>query len=117
MAKLLFKEIDNIPHDCDPFTLGIRHEHGTCPKKLEPYVDGSFFINKCKKGHEPFTVCFFTFFNDQRQYWYEWDGKVLRCAVLEDISDIEKYDGQAREGAIKPKKSDWEVIYKTGVKK
>ena len=40
----MFKKVEDIPFNLNPFDLDISYKHGTIPSELEKYIDGTFFI-------------------------------------------------------------------------
>lgn len=114
---------------------------------MEPFLSGRFFKELAWYGEKPFTKSFiFGSVEDGRYtepvtlYFYDWDGKILKQAVIdfevkfwllvkqkklvegEHYQDIHDYAwylvSEAREIPLifYPKKGEWKQIYKKGNK-
>jgi hypothetical protein len=95
--KYLFTDIDDFPKNLDPLYLGdyltpnFHSEENWCPPELKPYVDGEFFIKQVEmdpdRKDNTFDLWFVTDVGIRSIYFYKWDGKRLKRAVMNFPTD------------------------------
>lgn len=129
------KYLFSIPFDLDPAHLDIDYEHGECPSELEPFVSGALFTENITQFIEPFSVVFYTTYDDAEFYFYNWDGNELSRATIDYMSRYEELSEQSDkiseeeskdeysilqnmlnnnsvDARFQPSKDDWRVIYR-----
>lgn len=83
----MFKKLEDIPFNLDPFALDISYDHGEIPVEIESYIDGSFFIELAKNNHDKFNIEFLTFFDARTFFIFDWDGENLTKIEVE-VADM-----------------------------